>query len=159
MPGLVLALGPNRRRYVPGFLRRVLRFAVPVGLVAGIAAFAGYRAVRVLDPAAGVSGGRTTAALTLLVIALWTLLVLARPLAGWKLALVATMAGAVAVIVTVPALSTGVFLLTPAPLPLAVAAVTGAAGAVTVEVTYRALAVATRHRGRAALTRRRRSAG
>lgn len=109
VPGLVLALGPNRRRYIPGFLHRVLRFAIPVGVLAGAAAYAGYRAVRALDPAAGVSGGRTTAALVVLAVALWTLLVLARPLAGWKLALVAAMASLAVLIVAVPALGTGVF--------------------------------------------------
>ena len=33
IPAFFLALGPNKRRYVPGFLRRVLRFAVPAGVV------------------------------------------------------------------------------------------------------------------------------
>ena len=144
VPGFVLALGPNRRRYLPGFLRRVLRFAVPAGVAAGTAAYAGYRVTRLLDPAAGVSGGRTTATLTVLVIALWTLVVLARPLAGWKLVLVVAMAAVVAMIVAVPPLGTDVFLLTPAPLPVLVAAAMGAVGAVLVEVSYRAVALAAR---------------
>ena len=29
IPGFALALGPNHRRYVPGLLHRVLRFAIP----------------------------------------------------------------------------------------------------------------------------------
>ena len=102
IPGFFLALGPNRRRYIPGFLLRVLRFAIPTGLVIGVAAYIGYRATRLLDSGAGVAGGRTTATLVVLIISLWTLLVLARPLAGWKLALVAAMAGIVAVVVAVP---------------------------------------------------------
>ena len=35
IPGFFLALAPNTRRYVPGFLERVLRFCIPAGLVAG----------------------------------------------------------------------------------------------------------------------------
>ena len=37
IPGFFLALAPNERRAEPGFLPRVLRFAIPAGLVAGIA--------------------------------------------------------------------------------------------------------------------------
>ena len=29
IPAFFLALAPNTQRYVPGFLRRVLRFAIP----------------------------------------------------------------------------------------------------------------------------------
>jgi cation-transporting ATPase E len=141
IPAFVLALGPNRRRYVPGFMRRILRFAVPTGLITGIGAYLGYRATRLLDSGAGVDEARTTATLIVLIISLWTLLVLARPLAGWKVALVATMAGAVAVIVAAPRLNSAVFLLHPNPERLAIAAVVGAAGALLVEVSYRAVAI------------------
>ena len=60
IPGFVLALGPNKRRYVPGFLRRVLRFAIPTGIVTGGAAYLGYWLTRVLDPrpASPVAGRR-----------------------------------------------------------------------------------------------------
>jgi len=58
VPGFFLALGPNRRRYVPGFLPRVLRFALRTGVIIGSAAYIGYRAARLLDSTAGVPGGR-----------------------------------------------------------------------------------------------------
>jgi cation-transporting ATPase E len=147
VPGFVLALGPNRRRYVPGFLLRVLRFAIPTGLVTGVAAYVGYRATRLIESGASVAEGRTTATLIVLIVSLWTLLVLARPLAGWKLALVAAMAGAVALVVAIPPLAHGVFLLDVTPLRLLVAAVIGAGGAVLVEVSYRAVALAVRLAG------------
>ncbi len=147
VPGFVLALGPNRRRYVPGFLLRVLRFAIPTGLVTGVAAYVGYRATRLLESDAGVPEGRTTATLVVLIVSLWTLLVLARPLAGWKLALVAAMAGAVALVVAIPPLAHGVFLLDVTPLRLLVAGVIGAGGAVLVELSYRAVALAVRLAG------------
>jgi cation-transporting P-type ATPase E len=142
IPGFVLALGPNKRRYVPGFLRRVLRFAIPTGIVTGAAAYLGYWLTRLLDPAAGVAGGRTTATITVLIVSLWVLVVLARPLTGWKLLLVASMAGIVAVIIAVPALATDIFLLYPTPLRLGLAAALGAGGALMVELSYRAVDLA-----------------
>jgi cation-transporting ATPase E len=142
VPGFLLALGPNKRRYVPGFLRRVLRFAIPTGIVTGIAAYLAYWLTRLLDSTAGVAGGRTTATITVLIVSLWTVVVLSRPLAGWKLAMVASLAGVVALIVAVPALATGIFLLYPTPMRLGIAAALGAGGAVLVELSYRAVDLA-----------------
>ena len=47
-PGFFLALGPNTRRYVPGFVGRVLRFAIPAGAIAAIAVYTAYALAR--DP-------------------------------------------------------------------------------------------------------------
>ena len=41
-PGFFLALGPNTRRYVPGFVGRVLRFAIPAGTLAAVAVYTAY---------------------------------------------------------------------------------------------------------------------
>jgi cation-transporting P-type ATPase E len=139
IPGFALALGPNHRRYVPGFLHRVLRFAIPVGIVTGVSAYAGYAATILLDHGSDVAQGRTTATLTVLIISMWTVLVLARPLTGWKLMLVAGLAVAIAVIVAVPALGQGIFLLEVTPLRLTIAAIIGAAGALLVELTHRSI--------------------
>jgi hypothetical protein len=49
----VLALDPNRHRYIPGLQRRVLRFAIPAGLLARITAYADHRVTRMLDPPPG----------------------------------------------------------------------------------------------------------
>jgi cation-transporting P-type ATPase E len=146
VPAFFLALGPNRRRYIPGFLGRVLRFSVPVGVVIGIAAFVGYTVIRHIDGSAGVDGGRTVATLVVLVCALWTLLVLARPLVGWKVALVAGMVLLVVVIVVVPTFATGIFLLHPTPLRVLTAVLIGVAGAVLVEIAHRGVALAGRRR-------------
>jgi cation-transporting P-type ATPase E len=139
IPGFFLALGPNRRRYVPGFLRRVLRFAIPTGAVIGTSAYVGYRITRWLYADGGVDGARTTATIVVLIVSLWTLLVLARPLKGWKLALVAAMAGAAAGIVAIPPLGHGIFLLSPDPLRVGIAAAVGVSGAILVEIAYRAV--------------------
>ena len=44
IPAFFLALAPNARRAEPGFLGRVLRFALPAGVVAGVATFTAYAA-------------------------------------------------------------------------------------------------------------------
>jgi cation-transporting ATPase E len=140
VPGFVLALGPNRRRYRPGFLRRVLRFAIPTGIATAAAAYAGYRVTRLLEEHSTVAQGRETATLIVLAVSLWTLLILARPLAGWKLALVASMIGTAALVVVIPPLGHRVFLLEPSPLRVLIAGCLGVAGAIVVELSYRAVA-------------------
>jgi len=145
VPGFFLALGPNRRRYVPGFLVRVLRFSIPAGVVTGIAAYGSYAVTRALDPGAGVAGARTTATVVVLTVALWTLVILARPLVAWKLALIATMAGIVVLVLLVPALGSGIFLLEVTRTAMLIAVPIGVGGAVLVEVAERmAAAVAER---------------
>jgi len=115
-----------------------------VGIVTGVSAYAGYQATILLDHGSDVAEGRTTATLTVLIISMWTLLVLARPLTGWKLVLVAGLATAVAAIVAVPALSHGIFLLEITPLRLTIAAIVGAAGALLVELTHRSIGLLVR---------------
>src|SRR4030095_5895917 len=46
VPAFFLALAPNNRRYRPGFVGRVLRFAVPAGAVAATATMAAYALAR-----------------------------------------------------------------------------------------------------------------
>jgi cation-transporting ATPase E len=91
MPAFVLALGPNLARYRPGFLRRVVRFAVPAGFVTALAIFAAY----FLAELEGLTRdeARTAATIAALCVTLWILAVLARPYAPWKLVLLAAMGG------------------------------------------------------------------
>jgi cation-transporting ATPase E len=134
IPAFLLALGPNKRRYVPGFLRRVLAFPIPVGVITGAAVYAAYAAQRALDPGAGLAGARTTATLVVVVVGLWTLAVIARPLTAWKVGLIVAMAGIVAVVLAVPPLGEGIFLFEVTRTGLLLAAGIGVAGAVLVEV-------------------------
>jgi len=103
IPGFCLALAPNSRRYIPGFIIRVLRFTIPAGIIAGTAALVAYGIARYGHdlPAREV---RTTSALVLIAVALWVLVLQARPFNWWKTLLVASMIGAVALILLVPAL-------------------------------------------------------
>jgi cation-transporting ATPase E len=46
IPGFFLALAPNRRRYLPGFVGRLLRVAVPAGVIITAATFAACALIR-----------------------------------------------------------------------------------------------------------------
>jgi cation-transporting ATPase E len=103
IPGFFLALAPNSRRYIPGFLIRVLRFTVPAGCVAAAAALIAYGLARYGNDLS-LRESRTTAALVLIAVGLWVLVLQARPFNWWKTVLVGSMIGAVAIILAVPAL-------------------------------------------------------
>ncbi|GGM47095.1 HAD-IC family P-type ATPase [Microbacterium saperdae] len=109
IPAFFLALMPNTQRYVPGFLRRSLTFAIPAGLLIAIALTVYTRAAMAL----GVSEPqlRTGSTIILAIVGIWVLAVLARPLNRYKVLVVGAMFVALATIFTVP-LSTEFFQLT-----------------------------------------------
>jgi cation-transporting P-type ATPase E len=101
VPGFFLALAPEVDLIRPGFLRRVLRFSIPAGVIAGSATLAAYEAaLHVAD--LELDQARTLATVTLLAIGLVVLAVASRPLQSWKLGLVAAMAGGYVVVFLVP---------------------------------------------------------
>jgi len=100
VPGFFLALAPNPRRYIPGFLQRVLRFCVPAGIVAGAASLVTYAIAR-FEENLSFRESRTTTTLVLVAVGLWVLVILARPFSRWKAALVGAMVGAVALILVI----------------------------------------------------------
>ncbi|HEX8769669.1 MAG TPA: HAD-IC family P-type ATPase, partial [Acidimicrobiales bacterium] len=102
IPAFFLALAPNARRYKPGFVRRVLRFAVPAGLAAAVATFAAYAIAR-NTPDVTLTQARTAATLALFGVGLWVLSILARPMTGRRSLLEAAMAGGLIFILAVPA--------------------------------------------------------
>ena len=85
VPAFFLALAPNRRRYVPGFVERVLWFAIPAGLIVAAATFSAYA----LAEARGLplTQQRTAATLVTLVLSLCVLALLAMPLTWRRIAL------------------------------------------------------------------------
>ena len=90
IPGFFLALAPNEQRYTPGFVWRVLRFAVPAGAVAATATLVAYELA--LDTSGvSIDEGRTVATITLFLVTLWVLSILARPASLWRTGLVAAM--------------------------------------------------------------------
>ena len=136
IPGFFLALAPNARRARTGFLRRVLRFAVPAGLVAATATMVAYLLARA-DSGVSLAEARTVAVATLFAVAMWVLVVLSRPFNAWKSALIAAMVAAFVGAFTVPWVKEYFDLVVPPGLEIAEALAVAAVGAVGIEVVYR----------------------
>ncbi|MFE7562948.1 HAD-IC family P-type ATPase [Kitasatospora sp. NPDC057500] len=104
VPAFFLALAPNNERARTGFVRRVLRLAVPGGIIAGTATFTAYALARA-NHATDLESDTSVATLTLFLVAIWVLAIVARPYNWWRLLLIGTMGGAFALVLTVPWLS------------------------------------------------------
>ena len=100
MPAFILALAPNTRRYIPGFLKRVVTFALPGGIATALSVLL---AAWVLPPVMGwnvtgdatdLSALRATSAIILFAMGVFVLARVARPLNGWRGVLVAVFAAA-----------------------------------------------------------------
>ncbi|MGW2651204.1 HAD-IC family P-type ATPase [Streptomyces sp. NPDC001393] len=105
VPAFFLALAPNKERAKPHFVRRVMRYAIPGGVVAGAATFVTYLVARDYYSGPGELDAETSAAtLTLFLISMWILAIVARPYTWWRILLVAAMGLAFVCILAVPAL-------------------------------------------------------
>ncbi|MFF0386108.1 HAD-IC family P-type ATPase [Streptomyces sp. NPDC004286] len=103
VPAFFLALAPNTERARPHFVRRVMRYSIPGGLLAGVATFVTYLLARHHYTGADALAAETSAAtLTLFLISMWVLAIIARPYTWWRLALVAAMGVAFLFVLTVP---------------------------------------------------------
>jgi cation-transporting ATPase E len=100
IPSYFLALAPNRRRYLAGFLGRVLRFAIPAGLIVASATVAAYLLARAQD--LPLVQQRTAATLVTLVLSLCVLLLLAIPLTWRRIVLIASMVAGFVLLFPVP---------------------------------------------------------
>ena len=101
IPGFFLALAPNETRARPGFLPRVLRFAIPAGVVAAGGTFAGY--LLASQQTENLTQSQTTAVIVLFIVAFWVLGMLARPYNGWRTSLIGGMAGLFILALALPA--------------------------------------------------------
>ncbi|RAJ39722.1 cation-transporting ATPase E [Kitasatospora sp. SolWspMP-SS2h] len=101
IPAFFLALAPNNERARTGFVRRVLRLAVPGGIVCGAATFTAYALARG-DDETTLKADTSVATLTLFIVAVWVLAIVARPYTWWRLLLIGTMSGAFALVLVVP---------------------------------------------------------
>lgn len=100
IPSFFLALEPNEARARPGYVRRVLRFAIPSGLVAAAATFAAYADARTDN--ASLAEARTTATVVLFIVATWILSLPIRPLTGRRFVLIAATVGSFAAMLAFP---------------------------------------------------------
>ncbi|WP_406354636.1 cation-translocating P-type ATPase [Streptomyces sp. NBC_01635] len=103
VPAFFLALAPNKERARPHFVRRVMRYAIPGGVLAALATFATYLLARHHYSGEGALDAETSAAtLTLFLISLWVLAIIARPYTWWRIGLVATMGAGFLLVLVVP---------------------------------------------------------
>lgn len=87
IPAFFLALEPNIRRYRPGFVKRILQFVIPIGSLAG--SFTLITFYLAVHQGALPEEAKTAATLTLLLSALWVLLILIQPLTRLRVILTA----------------------------------------------------------------------
>ncbi len=135
IPAFFLALAPNRRRYVPGFVRRVVAIAGPAGVVASASTFGAFAIARHYDD---LEVSRTAATITLLLVGLWVLNLLARPITPPRALLFGAMVGAFVVILVVPGLRDWFALNLPSGPSTWAAGLSAAAGIATLELGWQA---------------------
>lgn len=89
IPASILALAPNAERARPGFLRRVMSFSIPSGVVVAVTTFIAYLLVRPTGTdAAAAMQASTATLLTLMIAGAWVMIATARPYEWWKLLMI-----------------------------------------------------------------------
>ena len=102
-PTFFLALLPNPRRYVPGFLGRALRFAIPSGAVILLSMVTLQTYVRLTAGDVDLARQQAAFMITLTLLGLWVLSVMSRPLSARVVVLILAMYAVLAAVVLVPA--------------------------------------------------------
>ncbi|MEV0633283.1 HAD-IC family P-type ATPase [Nonomuraea wenchangensis] len=100
IPAFFLALAPTFERARSGFVRRVLRFAVPSGVLCAVAVLTSFWLAHRGDST--LIEDQTSAVITLFLATWWVLVLIARPLTWWRVLLVAAMAAAFAIAMSLP---------------------------------------------------------
>ncbi|MDH6542477.1 HAD-IC family P-type ATPase [Streptomyces sp. SPB4] len=103
IPAFFLALAPNTERAKPHFVKRVMRYAIPGGVIAAVATFVTYLLARAHYSGPDAIQAETSAAtLTLFLTSMWVLAIIARPYTWWRVGLVGAMGGAFLIVLVVP---------------------------------------------------------
>lgn len=92
LPGFFLALAPNSQKYHRGFLKRVLCFAIPVGMIVALVMFVDYFLTNRHGVTPIIVSG-TSVAITTVMMLLTALATLSRPFNWWKATLVSATGG------------------------------------------------------------------
>ena len=100
IPGFFLALMPNTERFRPGFLKRVLLFAIPAGVICAITGLGTY--IVVLQLGAPLEDARAAATIALFLAAFAVLVQSARPLNWLRLGVCAAMFLGFVIVLAVP---------------------------------------------------------
>jgi cation-transporting ATPase E len=122
IPAFLLALVPNAQRARSGFVNRVLRFAVPTGVLAAVATFTAYYIARLRDDVAQ-NEGRTAATIVLLSLGLLVLGDLTKGLTNWRRPLIGAMAALFGAVLVLPFLNR--FFAVEAPPPMVAVLIAG----------------------------------
>ncbi len=100
IPGFFLALAPNPRRFIPGFVFRMARFVIPTGLLAAITMLLSFLLLRRVG--ASVAEAQTMETVIFSVIGWRVIAAIERPLRGWRLGLVLVMVAVLALAFAIP---------------------------------------------------------
>ncbi|OEJ33127.1 cation-translocating P-type ATPase [Streptomyces subrutilus] len=103
IPAFFLALAPNKERAKPHFVKRVMRYAIPGGVIAATATFVTYLTAHAHYTGPDALKSETSAAtLTLFLTSMWVLAIIARPYTWWRVGLVGAMGAAFLIVLVVP---------------------------------------------------------
>ncbi|GGK73211.1 HAD-IC family P-type ATPase [Mangrovihabitans endophyticus] len=101
LPSFMLALAPTADRARPGFIARVLRFALPAGVLGAVTTMTSYLIARA-HYRGDLAAETSCATLALFVFGLWVLAIISRPYTRWRVLLVLAMAAAFGLTLVVP---------------------------------------------------------
>ena len=95
-PAFFLALAPRADRARPGFVGRVLKFAIPVGTIAAVATYGAYELA--ISEGVDLLRARTLATIVLVSVGMFALIINSRPLTPGKRVLIGVMAAIFALV-------------------------------------------------------------
>ncbi len=89
IPAAILALAPNAERARTGFLKRVLSFSIPAGVVVGVTAFVTYLVnLGAVTDEAGATQASTATVIAVMIAGGWVMITIARPYQLWKIVMI-----------------------------------------------------------------------
>lgn len=136
IPAFFLALMPSSRRYLPGFLERTLRLAIPNGVIVALAVITMKIYVNATGPYAdGVPA--TALAIVMGIIGIWILVTQSRPFNGIRIAIVSSMYVGLIGVMLVPLVKDFFYFVVPSGDLLYVALTVGVVGSALVELVSR----------------------
>jgi cation-transporting P-type ATPase E len=92
IPAAILALAPNAERAKTGFLKRVLSFSIPAGVVVGVTAFVTYLVnLQLVTDQASATQASTATVIAVMVAGGWVMVTIARPYQWWKIGMITVM--------------------------------------------------------------------
>lgn len=100
IPAFFLSFEPTEEPVRPGAFQRIMRFAVPSGVIAAGAAYGVYSATRTINTDLTVARSATT--ITMVLVGMWVLVELISPLTPKRAALISSLVGAFVLILALP---------------------------------------------------------